>query len=94
MKIELESADIEKLAQEITHRVTANLRTNIMSAASAEDQIFTVETLAKYLQTTPKWVYHHLAELPHFKVDGLLRFRRNVIENFFEQKPAKHPYTR
>ncbi len=94
MKIEFESTDIEKLVQEITHRVTASLKANIMNAATAEDVIFTVETLAKYLQTTPKWVYNHLAELPHFKVDGLLRFRRRIIEHFFEQNPSKHPKTR
>jgi hypothetical protein len=94
MKIELESTDIDRLAQEITIRVTENLKSCIVNAASAEDVIFTVDTLATYLQTTPKWVYNHLAELPHFKVDGLLRFRRRMIEKYFEHNPLKHPKTR
>jgi hypothetical protein len=94
MKIELEPTDIDRLAQEITLRLTASLKGSIIPATSAEDIILTVETLAKYLQTTPKWVYSHLAELPHFKVDGLLRFRRQVIESYFEHNPSKHPKTR
>ncbi len=89
MKIELETADIERLAEEITLKVTQSLKSGLISPSPADDTVFTVETLAAYLQTTPKWVYNHISELPHFKVDGLLRFKKRVIDKFFELPPSK-----
>ncbi len=91
MKIELETTDVERLATEITLRVTEKLKSGLVPPTTHDDIIFTVETLAKYLVTTPKWVYNHLAEIPHFKVDGLLRFRKRVIDQFFEANPEKQP---
>ncbi len=90
MKIELETLDIEKLSTEITRKVLDGLKYTMVPVSSpAKDEIFTVETLAAYLMTTPKWVYNHIHELPHFKIDGLLRFKKRVIDQFFEQNPAK-----
>jgi hypothetical protein len=94
MKIELETDDIDRLATEIMLKLTDSLKSGIVPPAPAEDAIFTVETLAAYLVTTPKWVYNHLSDLPHFKVDGLLRFRKKVIDSFFEQNPSKRPVPR
>jgi hypothetical protein len=94
MKIELEPTDIDKLASEITLRVTERLKSGLVPSAPTEDTVFSAETLAAYLVTTPKWVYNHLSDLPHFKVDGLLRFRKKVIDKFFEQNPSKRPVLR
>ncbi len=79
MKIELESADIEKLSAEITKRVLDSLGATLKKPAP-DDTVFTVETLAAYLLTTPKRVYNHIHDLPHFKLDGLLRFRKSEID--------------
>jgi excisionase family DNA binding protein len=45
-----------------------------------DDVIFSVEELAAYLRVSPKWVYDHKHELPHFKPGGLLRFRKKDID--------------
>jgi len=94
MKIELETTDINRLATEITLRVTESLKCGLIPATPAEDTIFTVETLASYLVTTSKWVYNHVHELPHFKIDGLLRFRKRVIDKYFEENRLKRPVPR
>ena len=86
MKIELESSDIDRLASEIMQKLMERMKSGVNTANPIEDTIFTVETLANYLVTTPKWVYNHISELPHFKIDGLLRFRKKVIDIFFEKK--------
>lgn len=91
MKIELEPEDISRLASEITLSVAERLKSSLASFVPADDAVFTVEGLAKYLKTTPKWVYNHLPDLPKFKMDGLLRFRKAVIDSFFEQNPSKMP---
>ncbi len=91
MKIELEDADIEKLASEITRMVTESLKSPLPSHPPDSDTVYSVETLAEYLQTTPKWVYSHVYILPHFKVGGLLRFKKKAIDRLFEQNPSKRP---
>ncbi len=82
MKIELEQNDIDRIASEISRRVLEGLKSSIITATPPEDEILTVKTLASYLMTTPKWVYSHIYELPHFKVHGLLRFRKSEINKY------------
>ncbi len=82
MKVELEQTDIDKIASEITHRVLEGLKLCIITATPLEDEILTVKTLASYLMTSPKWVYGHVYELPHFKIHGLLRFRKFEINKY------------
>ncbi len=91
MKIELEDADIEKLASEITRKITESLKSPLSSCPPESDTVYNVVTLAAYLQTTSKWVYSHVHALPHFKVGGLLRFKKNAIDRLFEQNPSKRP---
>jgi len=79
MKLELEPTDIETLTLCITQEVLKGLSPALFKHDPAQDTVFTVDTLAQYLQSTPKWVYNHIAALPHFKVDGLLRFRKKEI---------------
>ncbi len=81
MKIELEESDIQKLSEEITKRVLESLK-----PPAPVDEVLTVETLAAHLGTTTKWIYGHVHELPHLKVDGLLRFRRSAIDRLFEKR--------
>lgn len=83
MKIELESTDIERLSAEITKRVLDSLGDSLKHPANS-DPILSVETLAAYLQTTPKWIYNHIPELPHLKLDGLLRFRKSEIDRWIK----------
>lgn len=81
MKIELEKTDIDRIASEVTQRVLEGLKSGI-TTNPPEDTILNVKTLAEYLMTSPKWVYNHVYELPHFKIHGLLRFRKSEINKF------------
>jgi hypothetical protein len=63
MKIEIESDDIEQIAEKIMLRLTDKLKYGLPAYPAEDDAIFTVETLAKYLCTSSKWVYGHLHSL-------------------------------
>ncbi len=89
MKLELEQSDIEKLTSTITQEVLKALSPALLNNDPMQDTVFTVDTLAEYLQTTPKWVYNHLHKLPHFKEDGLIRFRKKAIDSRFEEIPSR-----
>lgn len=86
-----EPTDIDRLASEIMIRVRESFKSGFNPSTHAEDTVLTVEGLASYLLTTPKWIYNHIHELPHLKIDGLLRFRKTIIDRFFEQNPSKLP---
>lgn len=89
MKLELEQADIEKLTSSIIQDVIKALSPALFKYDPSQDAVFTVDTLAEYLLTTPKWVYNHIHELPHFKKDGLYRFRKKAINRLFDEIPMK-----
>ncbi len=84
MKLELDEQEKSKIASEIAQEVLKTLTPILSKHDSFQDTVFTVETLAEYLKTTPKWVYNHIHELPHFRKDGLLRFRKKDIGRLFE----------
>lgn len=92
MKLELEQADIDKLTSSITQDVLKALTPVLFKHDPSSDTVFTVDALAAYLQTTSKWVYNHVHELPHFKIDGLLRFRKRAIDHLFENDLTKRPF--
>lgn len=94
MKLELEQSDIERMTAIITQDVLKGLSPAMFKHDPSQDVIYTVDTLATYLQTTPKWVYNHISELPHFKKDGLLRFRKQTIDRLFDEIPSKKPFSR
>ncbi len=59
------------------------------------DDIFTVESLAKYLQVSKQWVYErvHLKEIPFIKMGKFPRFKKNDIDNWLDsmKTPAMQP---
>ena len=77
MKLELEPADLQTLAQDV-----ADLITPLLRKEKDRDEIFDVSGLAAYLKTSTKWIYErtHLKEIPHYKTGGLLRFRKKEID--------------
>ena len=81
MKIELEPHDIELIAQ----RVLELLRPHFAGIGKGEDNIILdVKGLCSYLHVSEKWVYErtHLKEIPHLKINGLLRFRTTDIDKW------------
>jgi hypothetical protein len=47
-------------------------------------EILTVKELAERWKLNPYWIYHHIRELPHFKVGSLVRFDAQEIEEHFQ----------
>lgn len=80
MKIELETQDIEIIAQ----RVVELLKPLLASNGKQDDEILDLKGLCSYLHVSEKWVYErtHLKEIPHLKINGLLRFRKSEIDKW------------
>ncbi|MHA2131578.1 MAG: helix-turn-helix domain-containing protein [Promethearchaeota archaeon] len=83
MKAELEDLDIEIIAQRIVELLKPHLNTNCIT----DDVTFDVQGLSEYLKASKKWIYErtHLKEIPHVKINGLLRFRKRHIERWLNQ---------
>jgi excisionase family DNA binding protein len=91
MKLEFEQEDLDKLTSSITQEVLKSLSPALSNQEASQDTIYTVETLAEYLQTTPKWIYAHISQLPQFRVGGLIRFRKKAIDRHFDKYPVERP---
>lgn len=83
MKIELEQEDIRAIAQAVTEMLKPVLSGNGKHGAE-DNTIFDVKGLCNHLHVSDKWIYErtHLKEIPHLKVNGLLRFRKKDIEKW------------
>lgn len=82
MRTELESQDIEAITLRVVELLKPLLSGN--GRHEAEDIIFDVKCLCDHLHVSDKWVYErtHLKEIPHLKVNGLLRFRKKEIDKW------------
>jgi len=76
VKTILDQEDVELIARHVVEMIKPLLSTK----ENNEDILFSVEALADYLKVSAKWVYEHTFELPHFKLGGLLRFRKKEID--------------
>ena len=85
MKTVLDQEDVELIAR----RVAEMIRPLLSPKESEVEIIFSVEELAGYLRVSVKWVYDHTFELPHFKLGGLLRFRKKEIDRVIERLSLK-----
>jgi excisionase family DNA binding protein len=83
MKAEIQ-IETEQLGNEIVKRVLNGLKTQ--RSEELEDTLFTVETLAEYLQLSKQWVYERVQfkEIPYMKVGKLLRFRKSAIDKWLD----------
>lgn len=77
MKTIMDQEDVELIAQRVVEMIKPLLSTK----EENNEIIFSVEELAEYLRVSVKWVYDHVYELPHFKLGGLLRFRKQEIDS-------------
>ncbi len=76
MKTILDQEDVELIAR----RVVEMIRPLISAKEENGEVIFSVDDLAEYLRVSIKWVYEHTCDLPHFKLGGLLRFKKTEID--------------
>jgi excisionase family DNA binding protein len=90
MKSQLEQEDIELIAQRVIEKLKPML-SNIGKPEGEEETIFTVESLAHYLQVDKTWVYKavSLKTLPHFKSGKYTRFRKKDIDKWIQSQTVK-----
>ena len=83
MKIELEKADIEHIAEVITDRIMVTLKPMLSNSGDA-DRLMTTENLCKYLQVKEGWIYQqvHSKTLPYLKAGNKLLFRKADIDKY------------
>ncbi len=86
MKTTLEPEDIEQIALKVVEMLIPVIASNGNKKAN-DDVIFDVKRLQAYLNVSDKWIYErtHLNELPHLKIKGLLRFRKNDIDKWLDK---------
>lgn len=76
----------EEFVDQIADKVIEKLKPLISGNGryEGEDTIFDVKGLCDYLHVSDKWIYErtHLKEIPHLKVNGLLRFRKKDIDKW------------
>jgi excisionase family DNA binding protein len=75
----------QELVNEIADKVIERLKPLLSGTGKAEDDvIYDVKGLCDYLHVSNKWIYErtHLKEIPHLKVNGLLRFRKKDIDKW------------
>lgn len=94
MKLELEQADIQAIAQTMTAEVVKALKP-LLNGKGEENTILTVEGLCEYLHVEPDWIYKRTArkEIPYIKAGGFLRFSKKDIDYWLESRktPAINP---
>ncbi len=79
MKIELETNDIERIAERVVEQIAPLLRQN---SKSNDNELMTVDELASYLKVKKSYIYDkvHSKSIPFLKNGNTLRFRRKHID--------------
>jgi len=83
MKLELERDDIEAIAR----RVADLLRSHLKQPVTEQEKIFTVKTLAEYLEVTEAWIYKYVSQrgIPYFKSGKYTRFKKTEIDEWIKE---------
>ncbi len=79
MKIELETSDIERIAERVVEQITPLLRQN---SKSNDNELMTVEEVASHLRKKPQSIYDkvYAKSIPFLKIGNHLRFRKIDID--------------
>lgn len=79
MKIELETSNIERIAEKVMQQLKPLLSNN---HNSKNDELMDVKGLAKYLKVKESWVYAkvHTRHIPFRKAGKFPRFRKKHID--------------
>lgn len=83
--------DSDSLVKKITSEIIKVLKP-LLSGNKEDDNLFTVESLAKYLSVSKQWVYEkvHSNEIPYYKVGKYPRFRRSNIDDWLNKREKGH----
>ncbi len=81
MRVEFEEQDLHLLAAELVALLKPHLAPR---EAEQRDELFDVKGVSRYLHTSTQWVYKRtqMHEIPHYKVDGKLLFRKSEIDRW------------
>ncbi len=85
MKIELESQDIESIAQKVVDMIRPMLSDK--QDAGNNDIVFDVKTLCEYLKVSKRWIYERTRfhEIPFFRISKQeMRFKKKKIDEWLE----------
>jgi excisionase family DNA binding protein len=79
MKIELETSDIERIAERVAKQLTPLLKHN---SKSNDNELMTIDELVSYLKVKKSSIYDkvHTKSIPFLKNGNTLRFRRKHID--------------
>lgn len=82
MKCSYEPDDIQAVALAVIEGLKPYLSGK--SDSHIDDAILDVPGLCSYLHVSKKWVYKrtHLKEIPHYKIEGVLLFKKQEIEKW------------
>ena len=83
MKTELEEKDMDAIAEKVVELIRPLLSTASQNNVQ-DDEIFTVESLCRYIGVSTNWVYERTsrAEIPFLKVGRFVRFRKSDIDHW------------
>ena len=86
MKVSFEQEDIQVIAKAVTQEVMRAIKPLVNDNAT-DDIIFTVKSLASYLEVSEKWIYQRTQfnEIPYYKVGVNLRFKQSNIDRWLEE---------
>jgi excisionase family DNA binding protein len=89
MKIEIESQDIEAIAQRVAEIIKPML--THPAGSNEKDTVFDVKGLGEYLHVDTSWVYKQvsLRTIPFLKAGRYTRFRKRDIERWMESQARK-----
>ena len=62
-----------------------------MSVEAKLERLLTVQEICELLKVPKSYVYHltHSKSIPHFKINGHLRFRQSHIEEWLESQEVR-----
>ena len=90
--------DTEEMVRRITQEVIRSIKPTLEKIKTQEDILFTVKTLAKYLEVSNQWVYERVSfrEIPFIKMGKFPRFRKSEIDQWLDKQktPASNPLSR
>ena len=85
MQIKLESEDMTLIIQ----GVVQELKPLLSNGKEQDNVIFTVESLAEYLQVPVSDIYKKKRSLPHFKFGKYLRFKKADIDRWLKAESVQ-----
>jgi predicted DNA-binding transcriptional regulator AlpA len=83
LKAELETGDIEAIAQRVVELLKPLISGN--GKREAEDRYLNVKQLSDYTGMSTQWIYNNIRHLPHINLNRKPLFKKSDIDQWLEQ---------